>query len=184
MDATYAGNLTDWDMEAVALPMAAAPPAPPKHRELLTLFRRRDQFYAMEIDRSPWLGRSAILRILLVASGNLDFSRRDSDLRLLVDTLTTMPGVHVRFEVTVAHREDVPGRVVLEGEHGISRSVAAFRFDDRAHFLASKFDEVWIFGNAPLDPSELRVLREFVTTRGGLLLKEPRVLCPLLQSGS
>jgi hypothetical protein len=183
MDATYAGALTDRGMEAVAFPMAAAPPAP-KHRELLTLFRRRDQFYAMEIDRSPWVGRSATLRILLVASGRLDFSRRDSDLRLLVDTLASMPGVHVRFEVSVAHRENVPGGMVLEGEHGVARSVTGFRFDDRAHFVASSFDEVWIFGNAPLDPSELRVLREFVTTRGGLLLKEPRVLCPLLQSGS
>jgi hypothetical protein len=159
----------------------AAPPAR-KHRELLTLFRRRDQFYSMEVDRTPWVRRSATLRILLVASGALDFSRRDSDLRLLVDTLTTMPGVHVRFEVTVAHRDDVPGSMVLEGEHGIARSLTGFRFDDPRHFLASKLDEVWIFGNAPLDPAELRVLREFVTTRGGLLLKEPRVLCPLLQS--
>jgi len=183
VDATYGGALTDTGMEAVAFPMAAPPPAP-KHRELLTLFRRRDQFYAMEIDRTPWVRRSATVSILLVASGNLDFSRRDSDLRMLVDTLTTMPGVHVRFEVTVAHREDVPGEMVLEGEHGIARSLTDFRFDDRAHFLATSFDEVWIFGNAPLDPAELRVLREFVTTRGGLLLKEPRVLCPLLQSGS
>lgn len=170
-------------MEALAFPMAAAPPAP-KHRELLSLFRRRDQFYAMEVDRTPWVRPSATLRILLVASGALDFSRRDSELRLLVDTLTTMPAVHVRFEVTVAHREDVPDRAVLAGEQGIARSVTGFRFDDRAHFLSSKFDEVWIFGNAPLDPAELRVLRDFVTTRGGLLLKEPRVLCPLLHSGS
>ncbi len=169
-------------MEAIACPMAAPPV--PKHRELLTLFRRRDQFYAMEVDRTPWVRPGATLRILLVASGALDFSRRDSDLRLLIDTLTSMPGLHVRFEITVAHRDEVPGSAVLAGEPGIARSVVGFRFDDRTHFLASKFDEVWIFGNAPLDPPELRVLREFVTTRGGLLLKEPRVLCPLLQPGS
>jgi hypothetical protein len=168
-------------MEALAFPQSGPPPV--KHRELLTLFRRRDQFYAMEIDRAPWVRPRATLRILLVASGALDFSR-DADLRLLVDTLTTMPGVHVRFEVTVAHREPVAAGAVLAGERGITRSLTGFRFDDAAHFQPAMYDEVWIFGNAPLDPPELRVLLDFVTARGGLLLKEPRVLCPLLQAGS
>ncbi|MGH8285673.1 MAG: hypothetical protein ACRETT_07905, partial [Steroidobacteraceae bacterium] len=132
--------------------------------------------YAMDPDRLVWFLRPCRLRVLLVADGSVDFSRDDRGLATLIETLRTMPGSHVRFEITIAHIGDATDEAVMMGQPGIARSIKRFRFDDPAHFTPAMYDEVWLFGmpypSARLSDEELHALREFMNGGRGLFATE------------
>lgn len=126
------------------------------------------------------------VKVLLLADGGLDFSDSDFGMSAFVEALKTTPGNHVRFDITLAHIEDVAGVRLQEGAPGIVRSIPNFRFDNPDHFTPDKYDQVWLFGirtqflNRGLDSqgqpypatrlgdAELVALSQFMNQRGGL----------------
>ena len=56
----------------------------------------------------PFL-RPCTVKLLLVADGGLDFSEGDFGLSTFVRSLLAMPGRHARFEITLAHINNVAG---------------------------------------------------------------------------
>jgi hypothetical protein len=153
--------------------------------ELLSLMRRRD----LDILTNPELFlpilRPCRVKVLLVTDGGLDFSMGDFGLRTFVEALRTIPGFYVRFDITVAHINNVSDDAVMAGQPGITRSIKQFKFDDPAHFTPTMYDQVWLFGiatfysrgispsgqpypNNRLGDTELRALSEFMNGGGGL----------------
>lgn len=157
----------------------------PENRELLELARRRDQLQLANPELQLNLLKPCRVRVLLVADGGLDFSLNDFGLRTFVEALRTIPAYYVRFDLTLAHINDVTDDAVMAGQPGISRSIKRFKFDDTSHFTPTMYDQVWLFGiatsyfrgNSPagtpypnnrLGDAELRALSEFMNGGGGL----------------
>jgi hypothetical protein len=157
-----------------------------ENRTLLDLVLERDRLSLEAPERLiPILFKPCRVRVLLVTDGGLDFSLGDFGLRTFVQTLLTMPGAYVRFQITVAHIDNVSDDAVMVGHPGIVRSIKQFKFDDPSHFAPDMYDQVWLFGietfysrgndpnNNPypsnqLSTAELNVLAQFMDGGGGL----------------
>jgi len=157
-----------------------------ENRETLALFQKYEKLRLFEPERfRPLWKPPCRVKVLIVADGGLDFSLSDFGLRAFVDTLRTMPGFYVRFEITLAHINNVSADAVMAGHPGISRSITQFKFDDPSHFTPTMYDQVWLFGiltsysrgnnprgqpypNNRLGDAELQVLGEFMNGGGGL----------------
>ncbi|CAN5912992.1 hypothetical protein BH24BAC1_BH24BAC1_18830 [soil metagenome] len=158
-----------------------------ENRYLLDLSIERDRLFQIDPDRFlPILFKPCRVKVLLVADGSLDFSLGDFGLRTFVQTLLGMPYYYVRFQVTLAHINNVSDDAVMVGHTGISRSIKRFRFDDPSHFTSDMYDQIWLFGistfyfnrgTSPngqayptdrLSDAELRALSEFMNNGGGL----------------
>lgn len=156
-----------------------------ENRNLLELVRIRDERYLLKPELYLPILRPCRVNVLLVADGGLDFSMNGFGLRTFVETLLTMPGFYVRFNLTIAHIGNVSDDGVMLGDPRIARSIKEFKFDDAAHFTPSMYDEVWLFGISTfysrgndangvpypsdrLSDAELRALSEFMDGGGGL----------------
>lgn len=152
-----------------------------ENRQLIELALERDRLYQFDYERLiPILFRPCRVRVLLVTDGVLDFSLGDFGLRTFVETLRTMPGYYVRFDITLGHIDNVTDDAVMVGHPGIVRSIKQFKFDDPSHFDPQMYDEVWLFGFATsysrgpsypsdrLSDNELRALSQFMDQGGGL----------------
>jgi len=106
----------------------------PDNRQLLELLQHRDHLHLIDPERYLPILRPCRVRVLLVADGGLDFSMGGFGLRTFVQTLRTTPGFHVRFDITVAHINNVSDDAVMVGQPGIVRSIKQFKFDDSSHF--------------------------------------------------
>lgn len=157
----------------------------PDNRQLLELLQHRDHLHLIDPERYLPILRPCRVRVLLVADDGLDFSMGGFGLRTFVQTLRTTPGFHVRFDITVAHINNVSDDAVMVGQPGIVRSIKQFKFDDSSHFTPSMYDQVWLFGIATsysrgtspggqpypsnrLGDAELRALSEFMNGGGGV----------------
>jgi hypothetical protein len=132
----------------------------------------------------PFL-RPCEVKLLIVVDG-LDFSDANFGLSTFVRSLLDMPGLYVRFKITLAHIGAASATQMLDGEPRIVRRIAPIRFDDPDHFAPGLYDEVMLFGiavefpgrgkasNGELYPAdrladpELRALTEFMNGGGGL----------------
>lgn len=124
--------------------------------------------------------RPCRVRVLLVTDGGLDFSMSDFGLRTFVETLLATPAYYVRYEITLAHIDNVPDSRMMVGDSRIARNIRSFKFDDAAHFTPAMYDQVWLFGISTfysrgpgypgdrLKDTELRALSEFMNGGGGL----------------
>lgn len=152
-----------------------------ENQRIAALWEERDRIF---IDRPevilPIL-RPCRVRVLLVADGGLDFSMGDFGLRTFVETLLATPAYYVRFEITLAHINNVPDSSLMVGDARISRNIREFKFDDTSHFTPAMYDQVWLFGidtsyfgrgagypSDRLSDTELRALSEFMNGGGGL----------------
>jgi hypothetical protein len=116
----------------------------------------------------------------------LDFSDDNFGLATFVRSLLDMPGLYVRFVITLAHIGNPSVTAMMAGEARIARRITQFKFDDPAHFAVDMYDEVMLFGIASFfggrgtasngqpypsdrlaDP-ELRALTDFMNSGGGL----------------
>lgn len=157
-----------------------------ENRTLLDLALERDRLSLEAPEKLiPILFRPCRVRVLLVTDGGLDFGVGNFGLRTFVQTLLTMPGAYVRFQITVAHIDNVSDPAVMVGEPGIARSIKQFKFDDASHFAPDMYDQVWLFGidtfyvrgndtngnpypSNQLSTAELNVLAQFMNGGGGL----------------
>lgn len=157
-----------------------------ENRQLLDFALERDRLYQFEFERLiPILFKPCRVKVLLVADGGLDFSLGDFGLRTFVQTLVNMPGFYVRFNITVAHINNVSDDAVMVGHPGVVRSIKQFKFDDPSHFAPDMYDQVWLFGIATvysrgtspsgqpypanrLSDDELRALSQFMDGGGGV----------------
>ncbi len=164
-----------------------------ENRELLALIQKYNQDKLHNPERiEPFVVffRRCRVRILLVVDG-LDFSLEAFGLRVFVDTLHTIPGSYVRFEITLAHLFNATDAQMMTEVSWISRRIKRFKFDDSSHFTPTMYDQVWLFGiatsyldkgismrgNNPLNQpypgnrlgnAELQALRNFMNGGGGL----------------
>lgn len=156
-----------------------------ENRHLLEQLHERDHLHLIDPERYLPVLRPCRVKVLLVTDGGLDFSMGDFGLRTFVETLRTTPGFHVRFDITVAHINNVSDDAVMVGLPGVVRSIKQFKFDDTSHFTPCMYDQVWLFGIATsyargsspdgtpypsnrLGDAELRALSEFMDGDGGL----------------
>lgn len=153
----------------------------PANRALMeTLREHRLQAQLHPEKLRPWLFRPCRVKVLLVADG-LDFSADDFGLRAFVETLLTMPGFHVRFDITLGHIFSPGAAGMMDPDARIARRITNLRFDDPAHFTPTMYDQVWLFGIsssyagqrgggplATLAENELRELAKFMDGGGGL----------------
>ncbi len=154
----------------------------PANQRIRDLIRERYTKLPFDLhELRPWYWRPCTVRILMVADGALDFSMADFGLRTLLDIIHTSPYPHVRFQITVGHRNaGVSDAAVALGEPPVTRSIKGFRFDNPDHFAGNMYDQVWLFGidtssamaggtwsGAPGE-NELKALSEFMDSGGGL----------------
>jgi hypothetical protein len=160
-----------------------------ENREILAVLQEhgRDTIYDPE-RHVPFvrLFRPCRVKVLLVADGGLDFSSNSFGLRVFVETLHTMPGFYVRFDMTLAHiNAGISDDQMMAGVPWISRRIKGFKFDDSSHFTPTMYDQVWLFGiatfysrgnnpagqpypNNRLGDAELKALSDFMNGGGGL----------------
>ena len=148
----------------------------------LDLITRRDRdLRAISEDITSvihWL-RPCQVKVLIVVDG-LDFSWNNFGLRTFVETLLTT-GSYVRFRITLAHIGSAPVGGMMEDHTAIVDRISGFKFDNAAHFTATKYDVVFLFGidtsyagranGYPADSlsnAELQVLAQFQNGGGGL----------------
>ncbi|RJK94751.1 hypothetical protein D5H78_13005 [Vallicoccus soli] len=140
-------------------------------RELRELIDRRDVLHALEPQRLHlrWW-RPCSVRVLLVTDGGLDFGSGDFGLRTFVTTL--LSGTYpAHFRITLAHRRSRGGDAMMEDDGRVERRISGFRFDDRGHFAADQYDQLWMFGieSAPgITDREVRAVAEFMDAGGGV----------------
>ena len=129
----------------------------------------------------PFL-RPCTVKLLLVADDGLDFSEGDFGLSTFVRSLLDMPGRHARFEITLAHIDNVAGSRLMSGESRIAQRIPSFKFDNGTHFGTGMYDAVFLFGIDPayggsrgadypadrLSDTELRALTQFMNAGGGV----------------
>lgn len=147
---------------------------------LMDLIRERDRLLTFDSNKLyPILLRPCRVKVLLVADGGLDFSLGGFGLRAFVESLLAMPGYH---DITLAHIRSPSGGV--DPDPRIANRIAAFTFDNAAHFGPDLYDQVWLFGIdtnyfgrpqvALGDPTnrlrdvELAALTRFMDAGGGL----------------
>jgi hypothetical protein len=152
------------------------------------LLREKAEF---EVFR-PWLQPPRV-RILMVTNGEGMFNTSHRfGLGDVVEILADDPWWWVRFEVTTAHRDDVPlsltstnrglaayqGRAASPGKAALPAKTLHFNFkfsaDPRPALALANFDEVWLFGIASggslaLTAAEITALRSFMDGGGGVL---------------
>lgn len=120
----------------------------------------------------PWWLRACRVRVLLVTDGGLDFGMGDFGLSTFVSCLINDGRSYARFEITLAHRDNVSNEQIQVGAPGIARSIRSFRFDEPDHFTPDKYDQVWLFGinggESYLRDEELRFISQFMNAGGGL----------------
>jgi hypothetical protein len=125
------------------------------------------------------LWRPCTVNILMVADSFLFFSDENFGLSDLIGILKNENLGYVRFNITVAHRDDVTDIQIGEGNADISGRIKSFKFDDSDDFDPDAYDQVWLFAaersrnvggswTNRLTDSELRVLTEFMNTGGGI----------------
>ncbi len=148
-----------------------------RHLDLRDRFR--DQVFFNPELHWPFL-RPCTVRLLLVADGGLDFSEADFGLSTFVRSLLDMPGRHARFQITLAHINNVADSQLMGGEPRIANRIKSFKFDNGAHFGTGMYDAVFLFGIATsysrgngypsdrLSDNELRVLTQYMNAGGGL----------------
>lgn len=124
--------------------------------------------------------RPCTVRILMVADDFIYFSDENFGLSDLISILHDEMLSYVRFEITVAHRDNPSDARVAIGNPKVKSSIKTFKFDDPNEFDPSKYDQIWLIGshrsrkNARnvwsnrLTDSELRVLMEFMDNGGGV----------------
>jgi hypothetical protein len=153
------------------------------------LWREKNEF---EVFR-PWLQPPRV-RILMVTDGEGMFNTTHRfGLGHVIEILADDPWWWVRFDVTTAHRNDVPlgltnatrnlaafaGRAASPGKAALAAKPLHFDFkfagDPRPALALSNFDEVWLYGIASpggspaLTAAETAALRSFMNGGGGLL---------------
>jgi hypothetical protein len=127
--------------------------------------------------------RPCRVKVLLLADGGLHFGDGDAGMSAFVEALRTIPGNHVRFDITLAHIRNVNGALLQQGAPGIIRSIPGFKFDNPDHFTPNLYDQVWMFGidstwqtanrgqgypTDRLSNAELVALSQFMNQGGGL----------------
>jgi hypothetical protein len=126
----------------------------------------------------PWWRRCTV-KVLLVTDGPLNFGEGDFGLSTFVRVLKNDAPSRVRFELTLAHINDVSNAEMLDAEPGIARRIKEFRFDNAAHFTQDMYDQVWLFGFDPsysgmpgrgtfLAPAEISAIHAHMERGGGL----------------
>ena len=151
----------------------------PGTRELIELnVKRRIDFRRTPEKIYRWWRRCTV-KVLLVTDGNLNFGEGDFGLSTFVRILKNDAPAPVRFELTLAHINNVPDADMLAGEPGIAARIKNFRFDDPAHFTPDQFDQVWLFGistsyagmpgrNTFLAPAEIDAVHAHMQRGGGV----------------
>lgn len=180
----------------VPKPFPEPPPAPlplpfpndPRLMREQLLLRERVEF---EVYR-PWL-RPPRVRILMVTDGEGMFNTNTRfGLGHVIEILADNPWWWVRFDVTTAHRDNVPeggltvanrnlaaypGRAASPGKAALPAKTlsfnAKFAGDTRPELALGNFDEIWLFGigggSPALTPAEIVALRSFMDGGGGVL---------------
>lgn len=149
-----------------------------RHLELRERFR--DDWRLNPETYWPFL-RPCTVKLLLVADGGLDFSEGDFGLSTFVRSLLAMPGRHARFEITLAHINNVAGSQLMSAETRVAQRIPSFKFDNAAHFGTGMYDAVFLFGidsnfggrgagypSDRLSDNELRAVTQFMNAGGGV----------------
>ncbi len=148
-----------------------------RHLELRHRFR--DDWQLHPELYHPFL-RPCVVKLLVLADGGLDFSEQNFGLSTFIRSLLDMPGRHVRFQITLAHISNAAPSRLMAGEARIVERIPSFKFDNAAHFSASKYDAAFLFGIATgfnrgdgypsdrLSNAELRAITQFMNAGGGL----------------
>ena len=118
------------------------------NRELiqLNLKRRLDFVKAPELF-FPWWRRCTV-KTLIVTDGGLNFGEGDFGLSTFVRVLKNEAPSRIKFDLTLAHINNVTDAQMLAAEPGIASRIKSFRFDNAAHFTADMYDQIWLFGIA------------------------------------
>jgi hypothetical protein len=139
----------------------------------------------------PWM-RSPRVRILMVTDGEGMFNTNTRfGLGHVIEILADDPWWWVNFDVTTAHRDNVPfgltqanrglaayaGRAASPGRPALPAKAlffdVKFAGDPRAELALGNFDEIWLFGIASSSPAltaaEITALRSFMNGGGGVL---------------
>ena len=119
--------------------------------------------------------RACTVNILIVADNFIYFSEEDFGLSDLINILKNETLSYVRFNITVAHRDNPSDVRIGTGNANIQDGIKNFKFDEPSHFDPAKYHQVWLFGshrsrkpeNASdwsnrLTDNELRVLMTFM----------------------
>jgi hypothetical protein len=149
--------------------------------KLLDLVRERDRLFTVDPTKlNPHLFRPCRVKVLLVTDDGLDFSVNGFGLRTFVETLLSIPGYHVKFDITLAHIDAQSGDQMMDPDPRIVNRIPQFKFDNAAHFGPNMYDQVWLFGistfysrgagypTGRLSDGELAALTQFMNGGGGL----------------
>lgn len=121
----------------------------PDFRDLIDLnLRRKLEFQLRPELFHPWWAR-CVTKVLIVTDGNLNFGEGDFGLSTFIRCLRDRAPGYARFELTLAHIDNVSDAEMLAAESGIARRIKRFRFDNPDHFTPEMYDEVWLFGILP-----------------------------------
>lgn len=148
-------------------------------RELIELnVKRRLDFQIRPELIYPWWRRCTV-SVLLVADDSLNFGEGDFGLSTFVRTLNRYSPNRVRFELTLAHIDNVTNSQLLDSEPGIANRIKNFRFDNPVHFTAEMYDQIWLFGidtsyagmpdrSTFLAPTEINAIHAHMQRGGGV----------------
>jgi hypothetical protein len=148
-------------------------------RELIQLNnKRRLDFWRTPELFYPWWRRCTV-KVLLVTDGNLDFGEGDFGLSTFVRTMKNEAPTRVKFELTLAHINNVSDTRMLISEAGIANRIKSFRFDNATHFTSEMYDQIWLFGidtvysavngrGPGLAPAELTQIHAHMQRGGGV----------------
>jgi hypothetical protein len=107
--------------------------------------KRRLEFWRTPELYLPWWRRCTV-KTLIVTDGSLNFGEGDFGLSTFVRTLKNEAPPRVKFEITLAHINNVSDAQMMSAEAGIANRIKAFRFDNAAHFTSEMYDQIWLFG--------------------------------------
>lgn len=156
-----------------------------ENRQLIEFRRDFEERYRLEPEVFWPFWRPCQVRTLIVVDG-LDFSEGGFGLATFVRSLLDIPGIYVRFNITLAHINTAAVTQMMDGENRIANRITEFKFDNPAHFGVDMYDEVFLLGIAssffgrgtasdgqPYPPDrladpELRILTQFMNKGGGL----------------
>ncbi len=114
--------------------------------ELIRLNQKRRLEFALTPELYYTWWRRCTVKVLIVTDGNLDFGEGDFGLSTFVRVLKNEAPSRVKFDLTLAHINNVSDAKMLIAEPGIANRIKSFRFDNAAHFTADLYDQVWLFG--------------------------------------
>jgi hypothetical protein len=120
--------------------------------------------------QDPILLYGPTIRILIVTDDEGSFTKEHRfGLTELISSLKKLPIGVATLAITKAHREQATDMKPFPEQADIQ----GFRFDNPAHFDASDYDEIWLFGISSdngdsLSQKELRIVTEFMDNGGGV----------------